>query len=238
MSLILVLALPLALQAQTEAEAPSEAEAGLETEIRAPARKIQSDYSIGLRLLPNAGELDAGFHQSEIYRFSAVFGFASYGTTTTGGDLQAWQYVEEQSQLAGQFAMAQVEGRVWSSPSARHAVYLSSAAGAMKSKAKYSRDRYKPYNGAICIGSCSKSLEESVSQEAALDFWIARAGANYSYVINRDNRGWLYTFDLGATMLHVFNPQERTLGNTQYHATLGSDLIAKGALHAGLNVRF
>lgn len=131
-------------------------------------------------------EVSAGYVVGQTWQLQITLGRLNKSKSQSGGDLKEWQYVEEGTKLNSSYKMLEIRKLFFDPYSERRVqgFFTSAGYGLMDTKVEYNYNRYKPYNGFIClIGPCEKAVEESDLGSANVQIPFARLGAGFSYEI-------------------------------------------------------
>lgn len=166
-------------------------------------------------------EVSLGYILKSNWLVNLNYGKLNKSKTTSGGDLKEWQYVEQGSQFQSDYYMIEVK-KLFYNPFVADNIkgfYISAGYGQLEARVDYNYNRYKPYNGFIClIGPCEKALEESDVASTTIKLPFARIGSGYTWELKSPR-------SLGAISIS---------GGFFYNNFLKKDLISlQGANHEG-----
>lgn len=155
-------------------------------------------------------EFQLGFALPSQVQLALVYGDMKKIKSTSGGDLQEWEYVEQSSTMNGRYLALEVR-KLFYNPTQRgegSGFFVGLGVGQLDARFGYQYNRYKPYNGFICIiGPCDKSVEESDSGQAQknLNFWRVGVGYNLETLYLSKNCSFNFIGGINYTQLSENN---------------------------------
>jgi len=179
---LILLTLPLFTQAQEPSATVTTGPELSPEERRSKAKDVFAELT-GTGQSSHKGLVRAGLLLKEQMLISLSYSSFKKEQKDSGGDLSTWNYVEQTSDAKMEAYL--IEFTYFLFPTKlKPTPYARLGLGKATQRISYGYNRFKPWNGAICIGPCpTRAVEESDSGEIVQDKTIVTAAAGYSWTI-------------------------------------------------------
>ena len=180
-------------------------------------------------LLPNGMIMNLGY------------GRLSKSKKTSGGDLSEWQYIEESTNFNASYTTIDIKKFFFDgfSKNKIKGLFTQFALGIYEASFEYQYNRYKPYNGFICIfGSCDKAVEESDGSSVKSQLPFYRLGGGYIWELRTQRAlGAIYLLS-GIYYSGNFNNKSYQLIGQNHRSSFNTSDLDKILFNIGLGTIF
>lgn len=186
-------------------------------------------------------EVSLGYVVAQSWQIQLTLGRLSKSKFQSGGDLKEWEYVEESTKLNSEYKMLEIKKYFFDPYSERHiqGFFASTGYGVQDGQINYDYNRYKPYNGFIClIGTCEKAVEESDSGSTKASIPFARVGGGYSYEMKSPRSLGVVTLSGSVYYNEYFKKDIVALSGANHQSSFDLKSLDKTTAQLALGVMF
>lgn len=187
-------------------------------------------------------ELSLGYVLKDTWQLQYAYGRLNKSKTTSGGDLQEWEYVEEGSNLESTYHMLELKKLFYNPRQSTGLIkgfFTSLGYGQMQAKINYDYNRYKPDNGFICFITCdAKAVEETDSATTKVNVPFYRASAGYSYELMSPRNLGVASISAAVNYTEYLNKDLYVLKGAKHQGSFDVKDLDKLTLNLGFGVMF